>query len=131
VLTSEALTWWEHRRLRYNIGLVMGGLLAFVGYVGVVDGDISTNASPCTKITLFATVFQGIGFLGMVAVASVCYLAGPLCESIIKPLNIDRFRRVTFQIGFWFSVLLPSAIPVVVASSYLIHPAMAPVPCEP
>jgi hypothetical protein len=131
VLTSEARTWWEHRRLRYNIGLVIAGLLAFVSYVAVVDRGISTGAMPCAEITLFTTVFQGLGFLFMVAVANVCYLAGPLSESIIKPRNIDRYRRITFQLGFWFSVLLPFTIPLVVASSYLIHPAPAPVPCEP
>ena len=109
----------------------MGGLLAFVGYVAVVDRGISTGAMPCAEITLFTTAFQGLGFLLIVAVANVCYLAGPLCESIVKPRNIDRFRRVTFQLGFWFSVLLPFTIPVVVASSHLIHPAPAPVPCEP
>lgn len=132
MFTPEALNWWEHRRLRYNIGLVVAGLLAFVGYVAVLDRGISTGAMPCAEITLFTTVFQGLGFLFMIAVANVCYLAGPLSESIIRPRNVDRFRRVTFQLGFWFSVLLPFAIPVIVALSYLIHPANAGVrSCEP
>lgn len=131
VLTSEARTWWEHRRLRYNIGLVTAGLLAFVGYVAAVDRDISTGVMPCAEITLLTTVFQGLGFSVMVAVANICYLAGPLSESIIKPRNIDRYRRIAFQLGFWFSVLLPFTIPLAVASSYLIHPAPAQVPCEP
>jgi hypothetical protein len=76
LLTSEARTWWEHRRLRYNIGLVIGGVLAFVGYVAVVDRGISTGAMPCAEITLFTTAFQGIGFLFAVAAANICYLAG-------------------------------------------------------
>ena len=106
--------------------------MAFGGYVAVVDRGISTVAMPCAEITLFTTVFQGLGFLFMIAVANVCYLAGPLSESIIRPRNVDRFRRVTFQLGFWFSVLLPFAIPVIVAFSYLIHPANAGVrSCEP
>ena len=106
--------------------------MAFGGYVAVVDRGISTGAMPCAEITLFTTVFQGLGFLFMIAVANVCYLAGPLSESIIRPRNVDRFRRVTFQLGFWFSVLLPFAIPVIVALSYLIHPANAGVRlCEP
>ena len=80
---------------------------------------------------MFTTAFQGLGFLFMVAVANVCYLAGPFCESVIKRTNLDRYRRVTFQLGFWFSVLLPFTIPVIVALSYLIHPVRAAVPCEP
>ena len=131
MVTPEARTWWEHRRLRYNIGLIISGLLAFAGYVVVVDRGISIGAMPCAEITLFTTAFQGLGFLFMVAVANVCYLAGPLCESIIKPKNMDRFRSVTFQLGFWFSALLPFMIPVAIASSYLIHPAPVQVPCEP
>jgi len=79
----------------------MRGLLAFLSYVAVVDKAISNGAMPCAEITVFTTVFQGLGFLFMVAVANVCYLVGPICESIIKPRNIDRFRRVTFQFGFW------------------------------
>ena len=105
--------------------------MAFVCYVAVVDRGISTGAMPCAEITLFTTAFQGLGFIFMVAVANVCYLAGPFCESIIKPRNVGLYRNVTFQLGFWFSVLLPFAIPVIVASSYLIHPVSVAVPCEP
>lgn len=105
--------------------------MAFVCYVAVVDRGISTGAMPCAEITLFTTAFQGLGFILMVAVANVCYLAGPFCESIFKPRNVGRYRNVTFQLGFWFSVLLPFTIPVIVASSYLIHPVNAVVPCEP
>jgi hypothetical protein len=89
------------------------------------------GAMPCAEITLFTTAFQGLGFLVMVAVANVCYLAGPFCESIIRPQNVDRYRRLTFQLGFWFSVFLPFTIPVIVASSYLIHPVNTVAPCEP
>jgi p-aminobenzoyl-glutamate transporter AbgT len=32
-----------------------------------------------------------------------------------------RFRRLTFGLGFWFSVLLPFSIPLMVAWSYLIR----------
>jgi hypothetical protein len=121
VQIPDAWNWWEQRRLRYNIALVVAGLLAFVCYVAVVDRGISTGAMPGAEITIFTTVFQAIGYVFMIAVANICYLAGPFSESVIKPTNLDRYRRVTFHLGFWFSVLLPFSIPVIVAWSYLIH----------
>src|ERR1039458_3135655 len=120
---QNAKSWWEQRRLRYNIGLVVAGLLAFVCYVGVVDRGISTGAMPDAEITLFTTAFQAVGYLFMMAVANVCYFAGPLSESLVNPTNIDRYRRVTYLLGFWFSVLLPFSIPALVACSDLLHPS--------
>lgn len=111
---QNAKGWWEQRRLRYNMGLVVAGLLAFICYVGAVDRGISAGAMPGAEITLFTTAFQAIGYLFMMAVANVCYLAGPLSESLVKPTNLDRYRRITYWLGFWFSVLLPFSIPALV-----------------
>jgi hypothetical protein len=123
MISPEARSWWEQRRLRYNIGLVIAGVLAFVCYVAVVDRGISVGAMPDAEITLFTTAFQGVAYLFMMAIANVCYFAEPLSESLIKPQNVERHRRMTFQFGLWFSVLLPFAIPLIVAWSYLVHPA--------
>jgi hypothetical protein len=123
--SQNAKSWWEQRRLRYNIGLVAAGLLAFVCYVGVVDRGISTGAMPEAEITLFTTAFQAVGYLFMMALANVCYFAGPLSESLVKPTNLDRYRRVMYRLGFWFSVLLPFSIPALVVRSYLLHHSAA------
>jgi hypothetical protein len=121
--SPDTRSWWEKRRLRYNFGLVIAGVLAFVCYVLVVDRGISIGTMPDAEITLFTTAFQGMGYLFMMAVANVCFFAGPLSESLVKPTNVDRYRRVTFQLGLWFSVLLPFTIPIIVAWSYLVHPS--------
>lgn len=112
--SNNARSWWEQRRLRYNIGLVVAGLLAFVCYVGAVDRGISSGAMPGAEITLFTTAFQAMGYLFMMAVANLCYFVGPVSESIVEPTNLDRYRRVTYRLGFWFSVLLPFSIPALV-----------------
>ena len=117
MISAEARDWWEQRRLRYNRALVIAGVLAFVCYVVVVDRGISSGAMPDAEITFFTTAFQAIGYLFMMAIANVCYFAGPLSESILKPRNIEGYRRMTFQFGLWFSVLLPFTIPVMVAWS--------------
>jgi hypothetical protein len=38
--------WWASRRVRYNIGLVVAGLLAFACYTAVVLWGISVGAIP-------------------------------------------------------------------------------------
>jgi hypothetical protein len=75
--SPDTRSWWEKRRLRYNVGLVIAGVLAFVCYVVVVDRGISIGTMPDAEITLFTTAFQGMGYLFMMAVANVCYFAGP------------------------------------------------------
>jgi len=62
---------------------------------------------PDAEIPLFTTAFRAIGYLFMMAIV-VCYFAGSLAESILKRQNI--YRRITFQLGLWFSVLLPFTI---------------------
>jgi hypothetical protein len=101
------------------------GVLAFVCYVLVVDRGISIGTMPEAEITLFTTAFQGMGYLFMMAVANFCYFVGPLSESLVKPTNVDLYRRVTFQLGLWFSVLLPFTNPMIVGWSYLVHSSTA------
>ena len=91
----------------------------------VVDRGISIGTMPHAEITLFTTAFQGTGYLFMMAVANVCYFVGPLSESLVKPTNVDLYRRMTFQLGLWFSVLLPFTIPMIVGWSYLVHSSTA------
>ena len=69
------------------------------------------------EVTLFTTLFQGIGYLFMIAVANVCYRLGPWSERVLRPRDPERFRRICFRLGFWFSVLLPFSIPALLAAS--------------
>jgi hypothetical protein len=117
------LDWWESRRLRYNAGLLMAGRLAFISYV-IVCCTLLPRAIPIgeIKITPFTTLFQAVGYLLAMGVANVCYFLGPLSEYILQPRNVDRYRRVCFRFGFWFSVLLPFAIPTSLVFSVAIFP---------
>lgn len=113
--------WWASRRLRYNVALVIAGFLAFVCYAMVVDWCIRIETSGDFEITLFTTAFQAVGYLFMMAVANVCYYLGPLLERIIRPTNVAVYRKTAFRLGFWFSVLLPFAIPTTLAMSCYLH----------
>jgi hypothetical protein len=119
---DAAMDWWEQRRLKYNLGLVISGLLAFASYVGVVDRCISSGAMPDAEITLFTTAFQAVGYLLMMGLANLCYFAGAFIEArFVEQPKVERYRRVAFGFGFWFSVLLPFMIPALVGLQCLIR----------
>ena len=69
ITSQSARAWWEQRRLRYNIALVVAGVLAFAAYVGVVDRGISKGTMPGAEITLFTIAFQAFGYLLMMGIA--------------------------------------------------------------
>lgn len=123
---SPESQWWEARRLRYNIGLVVAGILAFIAYVAVLStfGDIilSSDNSENDAFTIFTLLFQGIGYLFMIIVANICYFLGELSERSIRPRNVDAYRRVAYALGFWFSVGLPFMVPVLLAYLAIFHP---------
>lgn len=64
------------------------------------------------EITVFTTIFQGIGYLFVMAIANLCYFLGSLAERIVKPENVMRFRHLSYWLGFSFSVALPFTIPI-------------------
>jgi hypothetical protein len=49
----------------------------------------------------------------MMGIANLLYNLGAYSEKIIKPKNIDKYRKQTFNLGFWFSCGLPFLIPLV------------------
>lgn len=116
----QASDWWAARRLRYNCGLVVAGILAFVAYVIVGSTLIPSDA--LFEITIFTTLFQGIGYFFMIAFANLLYFIGPISERIISPSDPERYRCICFQLGFWFSVILPFSIPVLLVVLSLFQP---------
>lgn len=107
--TSE---WWGQRRFRYNVGLVISGLLAFIAYASIVF--TFEERIPDAEISGFTTIFQAVGYLVAMGIANICYFLGPISERLLKPSDVATFRRNAYNLGFWFSVLLPFSIPVLV-----------------
>ena len=108
----SATEWWERRRLRYNVGLVVAGLLAFVAYASIMF--TFEEKIPDAEISGFTTIFQAVGYLIAMGIANICYFLGPVSERILKPNDVSTYREITYRLGFWFSVLLPFSIPVFV-----------------
>lgn len=116
-----AKTWWAKRRLRYNVGLLVAGPLGFVFYALAVSRCIDINAPGDWEITVLTTLFQGLVYLIMIGVANLCYYLAPWSEQVVHPTNVASYRKVAFQLGFWFSVLLPLAPSAVLYSSCSHH----------
>lgn len=80
---TSPFAWWNARRIRYNIGLVVAGILAFIAYVAVGSTLLPPDAE--FEVTIFTALFQGVGYLVMIVVANVFYFVGPLSERIVRP----------------------------------------------
>jgi ABC-type uncharacterized transport system permease subunit len=119
--SDESTAWWQARRWRYNVGLVVAGLLAFVCYVTVAWTAVE-RIDPGVEVTVFTTFFQSIGYLFAIGVANVCYYLGPVSERVLRPRDPACYRRVAFRLGFWFSVLLPFTIPALLLYLAVYHP---------
>lgn len=120
---ASSVAWWESRRLRYNVGMAAAGVLAFICYAGVCFTLLPRvlDASEI-EVSLFTTVFQGVGYLFVMAIANVCYFLGPLSERIVRPGNVQRYRRISYHLGFWFSVSAPFSIPLLLTVLILFFP---------
>ena len=108
---QDSSAWWAARRHRYNLGLGVAGLAAFVLYALVVTVRIAP-VNPEAEVTLFTTALQGMGYLCLMGVANLCYGLGPLLERRLAPADGERFRRRAYALGFGFSVALPLCIPL-------------------
>jgi hypothetical protein len=110
--------WWEARRLRYNLALATAGWIAF-GLAVAILYAFGQLAWISWSSALGRTLFLGIGFLAFVGVANICYLIGAIAESIIKPTNLDSFRRSAYALGFWGSLAAPFFFPLSILAMLL------------
>ena len=106
--------------LKYNLALVVAGVLAFALYVLV--GFLLLPDEAHFEVTLFTFALQGIGYLVMMVMANGCYLLGPIIECLVRPRDVERFRHTCFKLGYWFSFCLPFSIPSFLALLALVNP---------
>lgn len=117
-IRPDTWAWWEAKRLRYNIALVISGWAAFG--LGAVLMLAFGAPLPHWRAGLGVTIYLGVGFLVLMFIANICYLAGALLESVLKPSDVDRFRRRAFALGFWGSMALPFLFPLLVVAGLLV-----------
>lgn len=108
---ADAWSWWEARRLRYNLVLAATGVIAYAAAVAIY----AAFGFPVWRNwlgNLGLTLLLGLGFLVLMGCANVCYLAGALMESLARPADRDAFRRRAFAMGLWGSAALPFFFPL-------------------
>ena len=117
---KTAWAWWAAQRKKYNIGLIVAGIAAFICYVIIATYFIAPY-DPDFEISGIATFMQGIGYLIMIGVANVFYYLGYFIDRLFNTGNHLQFRVTLFNLGFWFSCALPFLIPMLVFATYLIN----------
>ena len=120
---SDSLTrkqWWAKNRIKYNIGLIIAGLTAFITYA-VLGGLLIAPYDNGFEVTLFTMFFQGTGYLFMMLVANLFYNLGPFVDRHYNKDNSEIFRQRLFNLGFWFSVGLPFLIPALIIIEYFVQ----------
>lgn len=117
-LTSQQ--WWAANRLKYNKGLVISGITAFMCYALIGSTLFSDDLG--FEITIFTTVFQGVGYLIMIGIANLFYNLGHFVEILFNKSNSNKFRKQLFNLGYWFSVGLPFLIPLSLILFYIYKP---------
>ena len=103
------LTWWESRRLVYNVIVGATGLvsLGFIGAISLIPPGIPRLAPPWQVILAYG------------ALANVCYTMGPAIEIALQRLWKDGVLPVgpvLFRQGLSFSIGL-TLLPVFLASA--------------
>jgi hypothetical protein len=102
------LTWWESRRLIYNVIVGATGLvtLGIIGAISLIPPGLPRLVPPIQAILAYGVI------------ANVCYTFGPFIEIGLQSLWKDRVLPVgpsLFRQGLSFSVGL-TALPIIIAS---------------
>jgi hypothetical protein len=82
--------WLASQRCKYNKGLVIAGISAFILYV-VLGSVLIAPYDDDFEITFFTTFFQGIGYLFMMAVANLFYNLEYTVEQIFRKTEDIKF----------------------------------------
>lgn len=54
----------------------------------------------------------------MLGIANLFYGLGAFSEKIFNPSNAEAYRNLVFKIGYYFSILLPFIIPILLFVVY-------------
>ncbi len=111
-MSGETWTWWQARRLRYNIALGAAGWIAY----GLFVTEFYAFGRPVWKDWQGAasmTLFLGAAFLVLMGIANVCFLLGPWTEKVARPVNVQDFRTTAWRMGFFGSIAVPFLFPLV------------------
>jgi hypothetical protein len=118
--SSDAWSWWQARRLRYNLALALAAWAAYFLMVGeswAFGRPVWRDAGGALGMTLFL----GTIWLVVMGIANVCFLLGPAVEAWTKPADVDAYRRTTWNLGFRGSLAVPFIFPALQLATLITH----------
>ena len=118
--SGETWTWWQARRLRYNLTLGAAGWLCY-GAAVALNYAFGHPVWKDWRGGLGMTIFLGVVFLVVMGIANVLYLLGPAVEAWVRPADVPRYRRTAFAMGLWGSLLVPATFPLVQLAMLIAH----------
>ena len=107
----SAWSWWEARRLRYNIGLFVAGWAG----CGLQVAALMLWARPAPDLVYMA-LWQGLIYVLYMAAANVAFLLGPTLEAMLKPRPVESYRAQALRLGS----ILAMGLPVLVAGIFAV-----------
>ncbi|MFV0536532.1 MAG: hypothetical protein ACK5M3_04075 [Dysgonomonas sp.] len=112
----QIIEWWKSHRRRYNIALVIAGILGFISYC-IVGGILIPT--PYFEVTLFTMFFQGIAYLIMMGVANILYTGFMNIDCTLNPRDENSISHKIVYYGFFgISCLLPFSISIILYICY-------------
>ncbi|MCR8561268.1 hypothetical protein KXD93_26685 [Mucilaginibacter sp. BJC16-A38] len=121
-MNTDTLTtssqWWLYKRIEYNKGLVIAGIIAFALYCVLSPIIIAPHEE--FEETIFEMAFQGFAYFIMICIANVFYTLGWIVDTSFNKNNSLLFRNRLFALGYWFSFALPILLILSVMARFLI-----------
>jgi len=97
--------WWWSQRRRYNKGLIISGLIAFILY-RILDYFLVGPVENFEE-TISGVALLGFGYLIMMIIANLFYTLGWIIDISLNVNDSQIFRERLFTVGYWFSFSLP------------------------
>ena len=108
------MQWWERRRLRYNLALVVAIILGYLSYVSVVSHFADVIGSPIRdedgrivghdiELGGIAILCQGCAASIALLFANLFYFLGAGVEQLVPPEWIAIYRKWAWRAGVAFS----------------------------
>ena len=94
---SEAKTWWEDRRGRFNRHLFLAGIFAICLYYGQIYAELGTYKHYEFHFSWWHTLFVCILYLVYMGIANLLYNIGILIENNITRSNASEFRSNIYR----------------------------------
>ena len=115
---SQIREWWSKRRIKYNYGLIVSGIVSFLLFSMLADLLIPEKYY---EVNLFTMFFQGLWHLGFILIANVFYSLGFYIDKSFNKNNRKEFRINLFNIWFGLSVFIPFIIPILIVIQFLFN----------